>query len=55
VDGKMDLMENENDTWNTDFERHLCFGCKKIMENADNKEKLIESLPKFILANAGVL
>lgn len=52
LDGVCDLMESEKDTWNTDFEQHLCFGCKRIMENADDKTKLIDSLPQFILDNA---
>lgn len=55
VEGVCDLMESENDTWDTEFEQHLCFGCKRIMENSNDKQKLIESMPKFILDNAGVV
>ncbi|CAI2367136.1 unnamed protein product [Moneuplotes crassus] len=54
LEGELDLMESENDTWNTEFEQHLCFGCKRIMENAVDKERLIDSLPTFIKENAGL-
>ena len=30
-EGELDLMTSENDTWNTNFEKNLCFGCKRVI------------------------
>lgn len=53
-EGDMELITSENDTWNTEFEKQLCFGCKRLMENSSDKAKFIELMPPFILESAAV-
>ena len=54
LDGVMDLITSENDTWNTEFEQQLCYGCKRLMENSIEKLNFIEAMPEFIRTSAGL-
>jgi len=41
-------LESTDEWFKTSIEKVLCFGCKRLMIEAKDKDKLIKFLPNFI-------
>ena len=52
---KVDLVKSSDEWFQTEFEQRLCFGCKRLFIESNDKSKLFASLPTNMTATHTVL
>jgi len=45
---KVTSVATSDELFATEFERAVCFGCKRLLIEAKDRDKLVASLPKFM-------